>query len=409
MLSALLVVAARHADPKTVFDLKKRRLHRAGQAPILGTLQMFAYGLHRTTKLATSNTAIFGTVKKDPYTAEQKALLLSTWGAMFSYFTSIEQIRERYWDFVTLSPTDPRHAWGFLVTHAALTIMLADGLTFSDLTQGNPQLETLLDEPSSQFGVPQGSYATFKEHAIHVATSTQLMTGEAWGPIAKKDLVSQKALDDKRVQWAEDEIAADTAIAKEKLGKHGVKLFLKNAIDIAKDSTKQAIFPAQKTFAEWAGDTRVARDGKPFMGATQWRSDRSEASAWRRRRRSLPELVPLEHRPARLLASRSSVRGHLGRAEGVIRRRRRGEEMGRRTAREGQLVQRSAQQALPREVEAVFVTARLPGALAHSRDRIDQRGRQLLPPSSTRSPSTPSERCGRGSRSSRRRARSSTR
>jgi hypothetical protein len=266
----LLTALTLTAEPKSVYDLKRDEFVAQAKHD-LSTLKMFADGLHRTAKLALENKAVFGTVNKNPYTAEQKALLLSTWGALFSYFASIEQIRERYWDFVKLAPTDPRHPWGFLLTHTALTSMLASGLQFADLTQGNQQLETLFDEPNGEFGVPAGSYASFKAKAIHVATSTQLMTGEAWGPTAKKELTSQKALDDKTVQWAEDEIAADTPIAKDKLGKRGLPLYLKNAVDIVKDSSAQAIFPAQKAFAEWAGDTRVARIGKPFMGEAQWK------------------------------------------------------------------------------------------------------------------------------------------
>ena len=45
----------------------------------------------------------------------------------------------------------------------------------------------------------------------------------------------------------------------------GNKLFVDNALDILKDNTTTAIFPVQKSFAEWFGDTRVARAGKPLM------------------------------------------------------------------------------------------------------------------------------------------------
>lgn len=257
------------AASKNVYDLDAQRFTSAARRD-LETLKMFAEGLHRTAKLATEkNKALFSTVNKSTYSAEQKALLLSTWGALFSYFSSIEGIRERYWDFVKLPPNDPRHAWGFLLTHTALTSELSEGLTFADLTQGNQQLETLFDEANSEYGVPAGSYASFKAKAIHVATSTQLMTGDAWSSTAKKALESQKVATEKNVAWALDEIASDTKVAKEKLGKRGLPLFFKNALDIVKDSTAQTIFPVQKTFAEWAGDTRVARIGMPLLTMEQ--------------------------------------------------------------------------------------------------------------------------------------------
>jgi hypothetical protein len=268
VILALALAAGAAPAPRSVYELPKDAFVAAAKRD-LATLKMFAEGLHRTAQLAAANKPLFGTVSKTPYSAEQKALLLSTWGAMFSYFSSIEAMRERYWDFLKLPPTDPRHPWGFMLTHTALTALLAEGLSFADLTQGNPQLETLFDEPNSDFGVPQGSYASFKVKAIHVATSTQLLTGEAWSPNARNALDKQKATQDPLVQWAASEIDADTKVAKEKLGKRGLPLFLKNAADIIKDGATQAFFPAQKTFAEWAGDTRVARIGKPLLTPEQ--------------------------------------------------------------------------------------------------------------------------------------------
>lgn len=272
MLALLVYLALSAAPPaaanKSVYDLDGQRFLASARRD-LETLKMFTEGLQRTTQLAMNNKALFGTASKATYTVEQKALLLSTWGALFSYFSSIEAIRQRYWDFVKLAPTDARHAWGFLLTHTALTAELGPGLLFADMTQGNQQLETLFDEPNSEFGVPAGSYANFKVKAIHVATSTQLITGETWTPTARKALDSQKVTSEKNITWAFDEIVKDTKIAKEKLGKRGLPLFFKNALDIVKDGSSQAFFPAQKTFAEWAGDTRVARVGQPLLTIEQ--------------------------------------------------------------------------------------------------------------------------------------------
>jgi hypothetical protein len=268
---ALLTTLTLCATPpvtKSVYDLEGQKFLAAARHD-LETLRMFVEGLHKTSKMVQDNKALFGTVSKSTYTAEQKATLLSTWGAMFSYFISIEAMRERYWDFVKLGPADDRHSWGFLLTHTALTAELADGLTFAGMTQGNQQLETLFDEANSEFGVPKGSYAAFKLKAIHVATSTQLVTGDTWLPAAKGYLKTQKVLDEKNVNWAFGEMAMNSKVAKEKLGKSGVQTFFKNALDIVKDSTTHAVFPAQKAFAEWAGDTRVARIGHPLLTLDQ--------------------------------------------------------------------------------------------------------------------------------------------
>jgi hypothetical protein len=152
-----------------------------------------------------------------------------------------------------------------VITHTALTSLLAYGLAFAELTLGNPQLETLLDEANDEFGVPARAFAAFKLTSIHVATSTQLMTGDAWSLTVNPALKRARAADEANLQWALAEMKADSKLARAALLKSGVKLFAGNATDIVKDTSLHAVFPVQKSFAEWAGDTRVARNGKPLI------------------------------------------------------------------------------------------------------------------------------------------------
>ncbi|MBS1150107.1 MAG: hypothetical protein H6Q89_1805 [Myxococcaceae bacterium] len=262
-MNALIVAALLFAAPDTssVYSLKGKDFTAQAKKD-LATLKMFAAGLDRIDAQVKDKYLLFNKKENRTYTPEEKQLLLTTWGALFSYFSSVEQIRQRYWNFVTLSPTDGRHAWGFLLTHTALTSLLSHGLKFAEMTQGNKQLETLFDEPNSEFGVPQGSYATFKVTSIHVSTATQLMSGDAWAKVMQLGLKKDK---DPDVQWAWGALDSRGKSARECLVRSGNKLFVENALDIVKDTTTAAIFPAQKSFAEWFGDTRVARAGKPLM------------------------------------------------------------------------------------------------------------------------------------------------
>lgn len=262
LLSAVL--AAGPTTPTSVYSLDGQPFVDTARAD-LATLKMFVTGLKSMNALVTSNRALFAFKADAVLSPDQKRTLLSTWGALFGYFASIEGLRQRYWDFIKVLPTDARHAWGYVITHTALTALLAYGMSFADLTIGNKQLETLLDEPNDEFGVPRGAFAAFKAKAIHVATSTQLMTGDAWAVTLLPTLKRSKVGDEADVKWAFSEMKADSKQARASLMKSGVKLFAVNATDIVKDSTMQTVFPVQKTFAEWMGDTRVARIGQPLI------------------------------------------------------------------------------------------------------------------------------------------------
>ncbi|MBX7097894.1 MAG: protein tyrosine phosphatase [Myxococcaceae bacterium] len=270
-MNALMLACALAAAPAgspSVYTLKDQSFTEQAKHD-LSTLKQFVEGLERLQALVKKNESLFATKERRTYSPDEKRTLLTTWGAFFSYFSSLESMRQRYWDFVTLSPTDSRHPWGFLVTHAALTSMLAHGTRFAAMTLGNQQLETLFDEPNAEFGVPAGSFAQFKEKALHVATSTQLFSGDTWAPSAQLLLKRAKAFASPEVAWAFERMQTNGKEAEKRLTRQGPKLFAANALDIFKDSTAETIFPAQKNFAEWAGDTRVARVGKPLITREQ--------------------------------------------------------------------------------------------------------------------------------------------
>lgn len=268
MINALLLVTlcASPSSDVSVYTLSNEAFIETASHD-LDTLKQFVGGLKGVMAKVDQNKALFTAKQQQVISPEQKQTILTTWGSLFAYFSAIEGLRQKYWDFVKLAPTDARHAWGFVLTHTALTALLANGMRFSDLTINNKQLETLFDEPNDEYGVPKGAFAQFKAKAIHVATSTQLMTGDTWattvGPVLKRN----KMLENGAVKWAWDEMKADSKQAKASLLKSGVKLFALNAKDIVKDGSSHAIFPVQKNFAEWAGDTRVARIGKPLVTA----------------------------------------------------------------------------------------------------------------------------------------------
>ncbi|MFZ5470817.1 MAG: YiiX/YebB-like N1pC/P60 family cysteine hydrolase [Myxococcota bacterium] len=236
----------------------------------LATLKLYANGLRRLQAQLEEHASIFHHKPEVPLSPDEKRILLSSWGAFFSYVISAEGLRQRYWDFVKMVPLDGvRHLWGYMLTHAALTTELAHGLAFADLTAGNPQLEVLLDEPNPEFGVPAKAFADFKFRVIHVATSTQLYTGDAYRSQVLPAMQRHKLLEEPEVRWAMQEMRLNSQVARGRLKKRGPTLFIKNAVDILRDGVMSAIFPVQKGVAELMGDTRVRRVGKPLIHKEQ--------------------------------------------------------------------------------------------------------------------------------------------
>jgi hypothetical protein len=262
-LALTLVLAVAPGAPVDVYSLSAPAFVDTAKHD-LAQLQQFIGGMESVMRRVRENRALFAHKQGVVLSPEQKQTLLSTWGSLFAWFSATEGLRQKYWGFVKLAPTDPRHAWGFVLTHTALTALLARGLEFTALTLNNAQLETLLDEANDEYGVPRGAFTAFKLTSVHAATSAQLITGDSWAPAAKRALTNAGAAD-ATLAWAWAEMQRGSKAARKALLEKGLKLFAGNAADLVKDTVAHALFPVQKDFAEWAGDTRVARIGKPLV------------------------------------------------------------------------------------------------------------------------------------------------
>lgn len=208
---------------------------------------------------------VFTRSEAQGFNFDERAALMSTWSTFFDRSMELEQLRQRYWDFVKHRPGTLRHAWGYLMTHGALTALLAHGLAFTDRAAGRKPVEVLFDEPAPQYGVPRGAFASFKEQVVDFSTTSQLLTGDAWAPAARK-LSKRLGLDkDQDASWLSGAIKDWSASAKKRLKKRGVQLYARQAADITHDQAARAFFPIQKGVAAWMGDTRVYRTGKPLI------------------------------------------------------------------------------------------------------------------------------------------------
>ncbi len=266
MLTAMLALSV--AAPPTVYEIPAAEFERQVRYD-LGALRRYADGMARVYVQAGLDLQLFKRRGRGAYAPDERRRLKTLWATLYAYFSASEQLRQRYWGFVNLPPTDPRHPWGFVATHLALTAQLDYGLAFAGLGKGNKQLETLLDEADAELGLPARSFAGFKAICIHVGTHAQLLSGNAWLPLAEGALAKSGAMQGAELEAAWKTLTARAESAVKRVGKKGGDLLVDNALDILRDSGAAAVFPVQKSFAEWLGDTRVARQGTPLISAAQ--------------------------------------------------------------------------------------------------------------------------------------------
>jgi len=92
LLSALLSAAP--SSQPSVFALEGQPFVDSARSD-LATLKMFVQGLKSVNTQVQTNKALFGLRAETVLTPDQKRTILSTWGSLFGYFSSIEGLRQR--------------------------------------------------------------------------------------------------------------------------------------------------------------------------------------------------------------------------------------------------------------------------------------------------------------------------
>ena len=237
----------------------------------LEVLERDAQGLLALRAQLDRTRALYLRPKDEPYSPDDKRVLLTTWAAFSDHFQSLERVRQRYWDFVKepALTRGTKHAWGFLLTHGALAAELAHGLAYAELTTGRAPLEVLLDEPSEEYGLPARTFARFKNTALHVSTTTQLLTGDTYAERSRALFKKTGLLGEPGVERLMQESRRNAQAARSQLSRRGVTLFAKAGADVLQDAAARAVFPTQRGVAEWMGDTKVKRIGRPLIRREQ--------------------------------------------------------------------------------------------------------------------------------------------
>jgi hypothetical protein len=191
----------------------------------------------------------------------QRALIRTIWLSLLDRLMILDSISQSYEDFKQLKDEAlQKHA--FHVAYAAFLARYRHVLDFLQISETNPQLHTLLNEPIAELGLKQGTYSSLKFHYLNIAIATEFarynltyrLTGEATNLSLKQGISEDQA---KLWQYGKGS---------------GIKQTVKNGVQIIKDSSFKAFFPIQKGVSEWMGDVRVRRVHQSLISPQQIRA-----------------------------------------------------------------------------------------------------------------------------------------
>ena len=187
----------------------------------------------------------------------QRQQIRSTWVSLLDRLMILDSISQSYDDYMQQDEVIRKRA--FRIAYAAFLTRYRYVLDFLQITERNPQIHILLNEPIAELGLEQGTYSKIKFHYLNIAIATEFarltlsyrLTGEQPG-----FQLNQGIKEDQAKLW-------DYGKGK------GVEQTVKNGVQIVKDSSFKAFFPVQKGVSEWMGDVRVHRPHQSLITQQQ--------------------------------------------------------------------------------------------------------------------------------------------
>jgi hypothetical protein len=255
----VFIVTSPHAE-----TVPLHKLNRAAQAErIAGDLKMvevYRAGLSNSVAFASSQTNLFPVTASDkprlPRRGE-KEIFWQAWKSHLDYLLALDALDAQQDDWFRLS--GERRGKSFAVGYAAFLAKYRFSLEFVALAERNPFLDTILNEPVPELGLPADTYAKLKFRYLNAATATsfgaQAALFETMRDAAPREL--QVAMD------------ADAAAILKMSHGQGELLTAKNALNILKSAGSSAWFPVQAGVSEWMGDTKVLRQDHSLISAAQ--------------------------------------------------------------------------------------------------------------------------------------------
>jgi len=221
-------------------------------------------GLQKTLRYMNSRPDLFipkKTTDNHDLNRMQRLDIWQTWQSFLDYMLAVDSLGQFYAESSPEKNKDPeQRKQHFKLAYAAFLANYRYALDFISLSENNPALHVVLNEPVTEIGLPRGTYSQMKLRYLN------LIRGGEFAVLATRDRFLGLT-EDKSLQHAIDADAEQIWLA----GKqgHGASLTARNGAQIVADGIFTAWFPVQKGVSEWMGDVKVLRTDRSLISDEQ--------------------------------------------------------------------------------------------------------------------------------------------
>lgn len=187
--------------------------------------------------------------------------ILGLWYPIVDVYLALDHLSEKHMQFFQLRERPDRKR-SFHLARSVFLTQYRVALDMIAILEQNAVVDTILNEPNTALGLPEGVYAQFKYQYLNVVKAGRYAAMEAVSKVYKTPSDPQLA------RWGAQDRNVILAAGKGP----GPKMTFKNGMSIVKRLRQRAWFPVQKGVAEWMGHTKVWRPHQYLIRPEQIRS-----------------------------------------------------------------------------------------------------------------------------------------
>ncbi|MDD5492475.1 MAG: YiiX/YebB-like N1pC/P60 family cysteine hydrolase [bacterium] len=183
------------------------------------------------------------------------------WQSTMDYYLALDSLGNYYHHYYNLNEKDLKEL-SFHIFYEAFLTQYRFALEIISILEKEPSLDTLLNEPMPELGLPKNTYQDFKFRFLNIARGAEFAALDAQfhalnSPVPPR--LKNFIQEDSQYLW--------------KMGKgKGIALTLKNGLEIISKAGFAAYLPVQSGVSEWMGATKVKRVHKSLISAEQIKS-----------------------------------------------------------------------------------------------------------------------------------------
>ena len=252
-------------DPLWSIDPQKLELATEEDAQRLAELTA---SLDRAVSRIEAEGAVLGETRVDALGAAARRKIRELWWQAFEPIVAIDALKHRYrgWYGLDYVVHPVLHSRAFALGFGGLCAQVHGGLRLLDALTGKRLAQTLFDEAVPELGVPARTFSAVRGRLGRARDLFVVPVGNEWYRL----WIRRYLRDDSRLpgfMTHVDERSREALLTLATPSPAGVV----NQVEIVQGKLFEQWFPLQKGFAEWVGDTRLARADRRLVSDAQLR------------------------------------------------------------------------------------------------------------------------------------------